>query len=79
VVVANGSVKRRGSVWSFVVTLGPDLATGEIVQCLVDCATRPTSPEAGAEVRVAAREITCRDFSEGGVLTTVDSAGRLVR
>jgi hypothetical protein len=26
--MANGSVKRRGKVWSFVVDLGPDPATG---------------------------------------------------
>jgi integrase len=71
VLVANGSVKRKGSVWSFVVDLGPDPATGRRRQArrsgfatkkAAEAALRDLATAAEAGTSVSRSRITVSQF-----------------
>jgi hypothetical protein len=69
--VANGPVKRRGKVWSFVVELGPDPATGRRRQArrsgfatkkAAEAALRDLATAADAGTAVSRSRITVSQF-----------------
>jgi hypothetical protein len=71
VLVANGSVKRKGKVWSFVVDLGPDPATGRRRQArrsgfatkkAAEAALRDLATAADAGTAVSRSRITVSQF-----------------
>ena len=64
--MANGSVKRKGSVWSFVVDLGPDPATGR----------RRQARRSGFATKKAA-EAALRDLATAADAGTAVSRSRL--